>query len=97
MPKVTRIPAAAFKARCLELMNRVRETRETYVITKHGRPIARLVAADDDRNHPPIFGAMAGTVIEFDGATDPIPGEWFAEPRATQPRQAAPAARRKAR
>jgi len=35
-----RIAAAEFKARCLELMDRVRETGVEYVITKHGTPVA---------------------------------------------------------
>ena len=37
------LAAADFKARCLELMDRVCETGVEYTITKHGRPVARLV------------------------------------------------------
>lgn len=37
------IPATKFKAQCLELMNRVAEQRVSYVITKRGRPVAKLV------------------------------------------------------
>ncbi len=33
---MTDIPATEFKAKCLELMDRVAERRETYVITKRG-------------------------------------------------------------
>jgi prevent-host-death family protein len=40
------VPATEFKAKCLELMDRVAEGRETYVITKRGRPVAKLVTAD---------------------------------------------------
>ena len=79
MAKTTMIPAATFKARCLELMNRVRETREAYVITKHGKPIARLVACEIEVEKP-SFGSMAGTVVEHEGAEDPIPGAWFSDP-----------------
>ncbi len=38
-----RIGAAGFKARCLELMDRVRETGVEYIVTKHGEPVAKLV------------------------------------------------------
>nr|MBA2260046.1 type II toxin-antitoxin system Phd/YefM family antitoxin [Acidobacteriota bacterium] len=38
-----RVAAAEFKARCLELMDHVRETGAEYVVTKHGTPVARLV------------------------------------------------------
>lgn len=52
------VPATRFKAQCLELMDRVAEQRTTYVITKRGKPVAKLVPAD-----PPvkksIFGCMA--------------------------------------
>jgi prevent-host-death family protein len=36
------ITATQFKARCLRLLDEVAETGETLVITKHGRPVARL-------------------------------------------------------
>jgi prevent-host-death family protein len=38
------IPAGEFKARCLKLMDEVRTTRRPIVITKRGKPVARLVA-----------------------------------------------------
>lgn len=39
------IPASEFKARCLALVAEVRSTREPVLITKRGRPVARLVPA----------------------------------------------------
>lgn len=36
------ITASQFKARCLRLLDEVAETGEPLVITKHGRPVARL-------------------------------------------------------
>jgi prevent-host-death family protein len=45
------IAAGEFKARCLSLMDDVQRTRETVVITKRGKPVARLVpvpAGKDD-------------------------------------------------
>lgn len=53
------IPATEFKAKCLELMDRVAERRETYVITKRGKPVARLVPAGPAKRRD-IFGCMAG-------------------------------------
>lgn len=58
------IPAAKFKATCLELMDRVAATGETVVITKHGRPVARLVAALRDKKGPRTgYGCMKGTIL----------------------------------
>jgi prevent-host-death family protein len=39
------ISASAFKARCLALLDRVAETGESVVVTKRGRPVARVVPA----------------------------------------------------
>ena len=36
------ISATQFKARCLRLLDEVAESGETLVITKHGRPVARV-------------------------------------------------------
>lgn len=36
------ITATQFKARCLRLLDEVAESGETLVITKHGRPVARV-------------------------------------------------------
>jgi prevent-host-death family protein len=40
------ISAAAFKAQCLSLMEDVRSTRRPLVITKRGKPVAKLVPID---------------------------------------------------
>jgi prevent-host-death family protein len=43
MPRALReITATQFKARCLRLLDEVAESGETLVITKHGRPVARV-------------------------------------------------------
>jgi prevent-host-death family protein len=41
------VAAAKFKAQCLTLMEDVRKTRQTIVITKRGKPIAKLAPLDD--------------------------------------------------
>lgn len=46
------IPAAEFKAKCLALIDRVRERGEPITITKRGRVVARLVPADDEDEKP---------------------------------------------
>jgi prevent-host-death family protein len=71
----TRLSAAAFKATCLELMDRVRETGVEYIVTKHGKPVARLVPYDPP-DRKPLFGSMRGTVLKYDRPFDPIDGEY---------------------
>jgi prevent-host-death family protein len=72
---VRAIAAAPFKARCLELMDRVRETGVEYVVTKHGEPVAKLVPYTAPKRKP-LFGSMKGTVLTYDRPFDPIDGEW---------------------
>ena len=62
-----RVAARSFKARCLALMDEVQTRRETLVITKRGKPVAKLVPADQDSDEIYNFlrgkGAVAGDVI----------------------------------
>ena len=46
------IPAAEFKAKCLALIDRVRDRGEPITITKRGRVVARLVPAGDEDDRP---------------------------------------------
>jgi prevent-host-death family protein len=74
------IPAGEFKARCLKLMDQVRATRRPIVITKRGKPIARLVPVEEET--PSIFGRMKGTVTihgDIVGPTSPTGEEWHAQ------------------
>ena len=45
MPSEREITATQFKAHCLRLLDEVAETGEALVVTKHGRPVARVVPA----------------------------------------------------
>jgi prevent-host-death family protein len=69
------VSAAEFKATCLELMDRVRETGVEYVVTKHGTPVARLVPYTGT-GPASLFGSMKGTVLGYDRPLDPIDGEY---------------------
>ena len=50
------IPAAQFKARCLKLLDEVAETGETIVVTKRGKPVAKVEPVEE----PP---SLKGSVI----------------------------------
>jgi prevent-host-death family protein len=52
------IPAARFKAGCLKIMDEVKARREPVVITKNGRPVARLVPVEESNRE--VFGCLAG-------------------------------------
>lgn len=80
------IGAAKFKSECLSLLDHVDD--DGIVITKHGRPVARLVPF---RQAPAsLIGALAGHVaVHGDIMTTGV--RWDAEPRHARPR---PRARR---
>jgi prevent-host-death family protein len=50
--------AGSFKVHCLAVMDEVQAKRESVVITKHGKPVAKLVPAD--KNTDDIYDFLAG-------------------------------------
>lgn len=60
------IPAGKFKAQCLAIMDEVQAKRQAVVITKHGKPVAKLVPVEKERDD--IFGFLKGKgTIEING------------------------------
>lgn len=71
------IGAAEFKAHCLEIMDEVQRLGSEIVITKHRKPIARLVPFE---TKPRAFcGSLKGMVLEEDDIVSPIDVEWEAD------------------
>jgi prevent-host-death family protein len=52
--------AGEFKAKCLQVMDQVRSTRTPVVITKRGKPIAKLVPAEESRST--AFDSLKGKI-----------------------------------
>jgi prevent-host-death family protein len=65
-----RVGATEFKARCLELMDRVQARGETFVITKRGKPVARLVPLESTPDQS-LFGRLAGKATLTGDITGP--------------------------
>lgn len=70
------IPAGEFKSKCLRLLDDVAEKRYTLVITKRGKPVARLVPEPPPRKH--LFGSMKGSVLREGDIISPLDVEWEA-------------------
>ena len=66
-----RIAAAEFKARCLRLMEDVRSTRQPIVITKRGKPIAKLVPVVDKKKDEWI-GRLKGKIRIVGDIVSPV-------------------------
>lgn len=69
------VGAAAFKAQCLDLMDRVHQTGVEYVVTKHGRPVAKLVPYTGTARAA-LFGALEGSVLAYDRPLDPLDDDY---------------------
>ena len=64
------LPAGEFKARCLAVMEEVRKNREPVLITKRGKPVAKLVPADKTREE--LIGRLEGVISITGDVESPI-------------------------
>lgn len=72
------MPAAEFKAKCLQLMDNVQKYQEEIVITKFGRPVAKLVPYKEKKAKTP-FGFLKGTVKITGDIVSPLGEKWEAD------------------
>ena len=63
------IPAGKFKAECLALLDEVAATGETIVVTKRGKPVARVLPLEPPRS-------LKGTVTYHVSAEELIAPLW---------------------
>lgn len=54
------IAATEFKAKCLGLLDEVRDFGLCIIITKHGNPAAKLVPINAVEDRPPFIGSLKG-------------------------------------
>jgi prevent-host-death family protein len=69
------IPASRFKAECLALLDDVARTGEEIVVTKRGRPVARVVAIEE----PPLLEGSVAFHVSDDELVAPLDVAWDAE------------------
>ena len=68
--------AGAFKVHCLAVMDEVQSKREAVVITKRGKPVAKLVPVDSKTDD--IYGFLKGKGKILGDIVSPVltPEEW---------------------
>ena len=64
------VSAATFKAECLRLLDEVARQRRPIIVTKRGKPVAKLVPVDEEPID--LFGRMAGTIRICGNVIGPI-------------------------
>lgn len=70
-----RVSATSFKARCLSMLDEVAESGAELIITKRGRPVARVSPVDQDAS---LQGSVR-TLVGEDELLAPIGDEWGTE------------------
>lgn len=71
-----RIRAGDFKATCLKLMDRVKETGVEYVITKRNRPVAKLAPVTDEDLRPFVGRSRGVVTATREELMAPIGEDW---------------------
>lgn len=71
----TLIQAADFKANCLALMDEVRDKGSEFVITKHSKPVARLVPVVEAAEQP-FMGRGAAVFTICGDIVSPVAPDW---------------------
>ena len=72
MGKKREIPAGEFKARCLDILDEVADTGQEFVVTKRGRPVAKLGPVEEPRS-------LRGSVVWEGDILSPIDDDWEAD------------------
>ncbi|MBK8101411.1 MAG: type II toxin-antitoxin system prevent-host-death family antitoxin [Planctomycetes bacterium] len=72
--RVRTIAAGKFKARCLALLDEVAATHQPVIITKRGRPVARVLPIENAK--PP---SLLGSILEEHDLLSPIDERWDAD------------------
>lgn len=65
------IPAGEFRAHCLALLDKVARTRQPLIVTKQGKPVAKVVPTE-----APKPRKLLGSVKFHGNAVDPIIDGW---------------------
>jgi antitoxin (DNA-binding transcriptional repressor) of toxin-antitoxin stability system len=65
-----KMAAGVFKSKCLAVMDEVQAKREAVIITKRGKPVAKLVPVDAEPNE--IFRFLAGKIEIVGDVVSPI-------------------------
>ena len=72
-PNDRKVPAGEFKAKCLALFDEVEARRHTFVVTKRGRPVARVVPLATSRP-----SSLRGSLLYEEDLLTPIDVKWDA-------------------
>ncbi len=69
------VAISEFKAKCLNLITKLDKTKKPMVITKNGKPVAKIIPFKSDNN----LETLRGKVKYYGDIISPIEEDWNAE------------------
>ena len=69
------VAISEFKAKCLELLEQVRRTRQPLRVTRHGKPVAEIVPAASIMSRDKWIGSMKGKIKVLGNIISPATDE----------------------
>jgi prevent-host-death family protein len=72
------INTVQFRANCFKILDHVQNSHAEIIITKRGKPIAKLTPMPQVPNKDPLLGAMQGLGRDIADLTEPVvaPEDW---------------------
>jgi len=74
MKAVKTVPAAEFRRHCLALLEEVRQTRQSLLVTRHGKPVAQI-SPYIPREHESV-NPLKGSILYQGDLVAPIQEKW---------------------
>lgn len=72
------VSASHLKAKCSEVLDQVERHKKSVIVTRRGRPIARLVPFENDEPRE-LYGSLSGSVRFWGDVIEPLEVEWEAK------------------
>ena len=66
------INAVQFRANCFKMLDEIKQTHKEVIITKRGKPIAKLVPINQADTKDPLLGALEGIGLTVGHLTKPV-------------------------
>lgn len=73
-PPLKTVSATEFKARCLALLEEVRRTRQSLLVTRHGKPVAEISPHTTAKNAD--GNPLKGSILSQGDLVSPIDVSW---------------------
>ncbi len=67
------VTATHFKAHCLSLLKDVHRTRQSLVVTRHGKPVAEI---GPPSSRDITVNALKGSILQQEDLLSPVSGTW---------------------